>query len=390
MKSSIKFGILGILVVGLCFVSFLRSATAADFKQIYNAKVGQFNPSGTSVFFEQAALVGTTAYVADFDLPGLWVISVATPSNPTLVGTATTPNPAYNIRVANNVAFLRTLTNGANGHIVCFDVSTPASPVPTGNFVAFNGVNDFQVAGNLMFIGNGSDLVSVNITNLNNPIELSRVNVTACDSVSLAGNYVYCGVSGTVDNLTIVNATNPANLTVVASLATGNFWPEAVVEAGNVAYSAGRDFNMPNGTGNIRTFNVANKSNPVALGTLVSQGISTLGVALSGTTLFTGDCLGGLLVVNVTDPIHMVPIGFFNDTCGTTGSYGQNPSLWTDPSRGQLVMWAAMSCGLMIMAGENFSFTLGIPGPDPGVLLVAAGAGATFLVFKVKRKYKTL
>jgi hypothetical protein len=59
-----------------------------------------------------------------------------------------------------------------------FDNSNPASPLPLG-FLQVAGNSDMAIRGNTLYVNHLQDLVALNITNFNTPLELSRIKQDA-------------------------------------------------------------------------------------------------------------------------------------------------------------------------------------------------------------------
>ncbi|MFX0102894.1 MAG: LVIVD repeat-containing protein [Candidatus Hodarchaeota archaeon] len=390
MRRKNVLAIMLVLTFTLFISSCIQGVKAADFDEIKNATIGQYKPSVT-IFFEEVKLVGTTAYVADAELPGLRVIDVSDPTSPSQLDSATTTNKSYNIDVANNIAFLRVIQGDlVSSDIQCFDVSTPSNPTPTGNIV-YSNVHDLQAIDTILYICNGSDVIVINVANVNSPVELDTFDVGGSASISVSGDYIYAGVthSGSAHYLTIINATNPSSLTLAGNLSTGAFWPGDVAVSGIYAYASGRDMSQPTGTGgNVRSYNVADKSNPIALDTLQTDKISTIGIIVSGRTAYTGNALGGMLLVDVSSPSSLSAIGFYDDyrdTCGSPQSYGTYPQLLIDATHGNIIVWAAMGCGLMLMSVDNLDFGV-VPGPSALLILLAISVGIIPIYKKIKKQ----
>ena len=82
--------------------------------------------------FEDVEINGTYAYVSDASLPGLRVISLANPSNPSPIASRTVTGAiSYEIEIANDVAYLRVMED-QDWNIEYIDISSPASPVYKG------------------------------------------------------------------------------------------------------------------------------------------------------------------------------------------------------------------------------------------------------------------
>jgi hypothetical protein len=102
------------------------------------------------------AVAGRYAYVAG---RSLWVIDVADPLNPAVVGGAELSWPPTGIAVAGNHVFLseEEHQNGevAHGFVEAFDVTDPRNPVPVALAATKGSAEDVAVAGNRLLVADG-------------------------------------------------------------------------------------------------------------------------------------------------------------------------------------------------------------------------------------------
>ncbi len=332
-----------------------------------------------TVAFEDVQIINKTAYISDAQLPGLRVVSLVDPANPSQIGSATTSDTVYELVVRNDIAFTRVGPH----HIECFNVSTPSSPVATGDFDIYNVTSDFDVEGTELCLGNGSDLVLLDITNINAPVERDRIALGGTSSVDIEGDFVYVGVtvSATVHYLKVINATVPTNIVEIASLSLGSYYIGSMLLSGNTLYTSGRDMALAQPTGGtVKTFDVSNKTAPAKIGEINAGGINNVGLLLSGSSLFTGACAKGLVVIDASNPSSLQPVGFYNnyqDACGGA-HYAMYPQSLVDATLGKLVVFVSMGCGLNIVAFN--SFDLPIPIETIIIIIIVTGGGIAGVV----------
>lgn len=93
-----------------------------------------------------------------------------------------------------------------------FDNSNPKEPVPLG-FLSIPGNTEVAVKGNVLYLDHLSDLVSIDISDYNNIVELSRVTQEHWNKQLPpgAGRYFYCPdpLKGTVIGWELVQLDNP-------------------------------------------------------------------------------------------------------------------------------------------------------------------------------------
>jgi hypothetical protein len=321
--------------------------------------VRSWKPGSTTVAFEDVQVIDQTAYITDWHMPGLRVVSLANPANPSQLGQAYTTGGVYDLIVKNNIAFTRVGPN----RIECFNVSTPSNPVATGSFATYTCVSDFDVTGTKICLGNGSDLVLLDITNINAPVELDRITFTGSLTVKIDGNLIYAGVtvSGTEHYLKIVNATVPANLVEIASLNIGSYLVDSMLLSGTTLFTSGRDMALAQPTGGtVKAYDVSDGTAPVQIGAINAGGINNVGLMLSGDILYTGACAKGLVVINASNSASLQPVGFYNDYQDACGGehYAMYPQSLVDATRGNLVVFVSLACGLNIVAFNSFDFPM--------------------------------
>ena len=191
MKQKRSIFIFVLLISSIFIFSSIKYAYAAEFKEIKNAHVGHYQPSGVSVMFEDVEINGTYAYVSDASLPGLRVISLADPSNPSPIALRTvTGENSYEIEIANDVAYLRVVENH-DWNIEYIDISSPSSPVYKG-LLDLGYARGFDASETTLFVNNYTEIISFNFSNVDSPVELDRLNLTEVgESLTFIDNYLY-------------------------------------------------------------------------------------------------------------------------------------------------------------------------------------------------------
>jgi hypothetical protein len=394
MKQKRSIFIFVLLISSIFIFSSIKYAYAAEFKEIKNADIGHYQPSGVSVMFEDVEINGTYAYVSDASLPGLRVISLADPSNPSLIASRTvTGENSYEIEIANDVAYLRVVEN-QDWNIKYIDISSPASPIYKG-LLDLGYARGFDASETTLFVNNYTEIISFNFSNIDSPVELDRLNVTEFgESLTFIDNYLYvCTANTTTYQLKIVNATDPSNLNLLSSFYLGKYYAQSYFVEGNVLYTSG--LNSTKTTlhrAHVKSFDISDKTNPSFLSDIFIDGINGVGIAIHDNTLFSGACAEGIVVVNITNLSSLQAIGFYDDYqdiyCGGSEHYAMYPKLYEDATLGNLLVFTSMGCGLNIISIDNLEFEQsisGIPGFDVFLLALTTTLGI-FLVYKKLRK----
>lgn len=168
-------------------------------------------PDGLSVVFEDVAIAGNRAYVADW-LFGLRIYDVTNPAQITELGELDTPGSPSTVFVSGQRAYLGEGTNG--GALRVIDIANPALPSEVG-FIETAKTLEVEVVGNIAYVADEE---------LFGPGGLKIYDVSNPASIVLRGTYDDdCGnardvvVQGTIaivacsaDGFHLVDVTNPA------------------------------------------------------------------------------------------------------------------------------------------------------------------------------------
>ncbi|WP_370573568.1 PGF-pre-PGF domain-containing protein [Methanomethylovorans sp.] len=156
---------------------------------------------------------------------------------------------------------------------------------------------DVVVAGNYTYLGQGQDLVVLNVTDDTKPLETGRtVTPSVVYGIALSGNYAYAanGNSG----LTILDITNASSPKITGSNATGGI-AYGVEVSENHAYVIGSN--------GLSIMDISNSSSPELVGSYGTYEMSSIKVSGDHAYAISKGDLDGedyysLLIVNVTDP----------------------------------------------------------------------------------------
>ena len=388
MKQKRSIFIFVFLISSIFIFTSIKYAYAAEFKEIVNAHVGHYQPSGVSVMFEDVEINDTYAYVSDASLPGLRVISLADPSNPSLTAPRTVNGEnSYEIEIANDIAYLRVVDNN-DWDIEYIDISSPASPIYKG-LLDLGYARGFDASETTLFVNNYTEIISFDFSNVDSPVELDRLNVTEVgESLTFIDNYLY--VCTATYQLKIVNATDFLNLNLISSFDLGEYYAQSYFVEGNVLYTSGLNSNKTTlHRAHVKSIDISNKTNVSFLSDIFIDGINGVGIAIHDNKLFSGACAEGIVVVDITTPSSLQAIGFYDDYqdiyCEGDKHYAMYPKLYEDATLGNLLVFTSMGCGLNIISIDNLEFELSIPGFDVFLLALTTTMGI-FLVYKKLRK----
>ena len=367
----------------------------ASERQIINAKVGHYPPSGTVVTFQDVEISGNYAFISDTNLPGLRVVLLTNPSNPTLIAsTNITLSSCYEIEIANEVAYLRVMEN-QDYDIEFINISNPFSPV-YGGLLDLNMARGFDAAGEFLFVNNGTELLSYNFTDLNNPLELDKLELgESGQSLTAMDSLIFICTSD--NNLKIINATDPENLAIISSTNLEDFYAESFLLEGNILYASGLDStktDLPERVhrGYVVSIDLSNKSNPTPLSDLFIDGINGVGMALVDTKLFVGACAEGIKVIDVTNSSLLKSVGYYDDYqdiyCNGSASYALYPKLYDDVGLGNLIVFVSSGCGLTIISADGLEFESNgtITGYEPLIIVAMVPIFLSLIYRKFKKQ----
>lgn len=207
-----------------------------------------------------------------------------------------TGGPTQGIAVQGNYAYI-----GVGSRLVVVDITDPVNPHPIGATAPFDYfVQGVTVSGALAYIAAGSaGLRIVNIATPSNPRE-----VGAWDSPGFAENVAVSGSTAYLADgpygLRVVNVSNPTTPAEVANAFNMNYAVDVAV-SGRYAYIAA-------GGAGLLVVEISNPLYPVEAGAYDTPGYAR-GVVAYGNRVALADERSGLLILNVSNPLHPALLG---------------------------------------------------------------------------------
>lgn len=376
-----------IFLTSLVLIASAQLVHAATFKEFKDALVGFYKPTTHSPAYENVVVVGSYAYLVDADINETIVLNINNPSNPTFYSSIKTTIRPYKLLINGSTAFVR-IMNSTHRLIECFSITNPASLVKVGN-IPYNFVDDFDVRNNYLVVVNDSDVISVDISDIDNVVEQDRIYIEGAYSIMYSGDYIYIAnrISATENYLKIIDATDVSDLILIGSLSLGSMAINSFALSGDILYLGCYDLSLEaEHRGNFLTVDVSDKSSPALLDTIFTDGINVVGIQVSENVAYIGACKGGLKLLDVTNPSDIKPLGVYNDyqdiVCG--GEYQcWSPYLVEDATYGKLVYFVSMNCAMVIVKVDNIKYD--IPGANP-ILIMAIILGTSLIILKKARK----
>jgi len=171
--------------------------------------LGNHNPSGSEILFENGVLDGNDFYVAAHQ-NGLYFFNVANPGNPYLYDTASlAENSCWDVEIANSHLFV------ANGRFGLSVVDISAAPTEVAVLPLPGLANHILLDGDVAVLSlGGGGLATVDISTPSNPVLLDRAHTDGCAFGSGIWNHKVAVGSWKV--LELFDVTDPANISRIA------------------------------------------------------------------------------------------------------------------------------------------------------------------------------
>lgn len=312
----------------------------------------------TIALVEDVWVDGSFAYLACET--GMQVANISNPARPTRFGSFAS-GASTDLVIIGGKAVLAYTGNEPPVRVV--DISAPNAPILQGtyagsftrNVAPWNGYAVLAAA-----TDRSAPRAKIDILNISNPsnptsagsIVLSTINA-GVDAVATNGDYIFAGRSG--QGVDIVRATNPAAMMKTATISLSrNFSEIAVSGDGNVLYVPGDS---------IQLVNVSDKANPM-LGPVLdlTPETTTAGytsVYVSGNKLYTEES-GIVYVLDITDPLSPQRIASYSIPGSARGFHVV----------GDLVYVAGYSAGMTVLRLLDIK--------APGVTITGPSATGTY------------
>lgn len=298
---------------------------------------------GTS--FDVAVSPNNIAYVAD-GASGLQIVDVSDPAAPFIIGSLATIEART---VAINADGSTVVVADDAGGVVVVNVSAPSAPTVLSTLPAVQPAEDVTIVGNLAYVAVGEQvadgtLTIVDLTNPAAPVVVGSVIVPGwVNGVEVSGGYAY--VSGYFEGVYIVDVSNPANPAIVSSIPSMGEANDVVVD-GSYLYVA-------DGIYAITTYDITNPLTPIQVAVYGAPNEYTR-VVKHGNLLFVRDAIAGIEVIDVSDPATPTSAGVIARAQTADGIAISNGRLYVADWSGGLLIFSAVAPGLPPMLGSTW------------------------------------
>jgi len=196
-------------------------------------------------------------------------------------------NSAYGGMVVDDLGYF---TEGTNG-LRIIDVSYPESMPTVGSVNIGNPAYDVLVNGNAAYVGTSVGFTVVNVSDPSNPTVVTAMNYGETVGFAMMANYLF--VASETNGLIVLNATDPLNPQFMTMFATSD-------NARDIAFAGFHVF-MTIGDGGLAVINVSNPGSP-SLAAELDLGGSASGIIINGNFAIITLSDYGLVSVDIIDP----------------------------------------------------------------------------------------
>ncbi len=314
---------------------------------------------------------GDYVYIGDGE--GLHTVNILNPALPTSVNLYDTVGEVRKVVLAEPYAFL---VVGAEG-VRVLDLSDPASPVEVGLYESAEFIQNITVAGDYLYTVSETKLHIVDISNPTSPNEIGTYDTPGgpLQDVAVAGAYAY--IVTFYGELRIVDISDPAAPVEVSYYYLGRDTNRIVI-AGGYAYLVGI-------SGELHVLDISDPTTPSQVGDEYVAGYAIDLAITDGYAYITtfgygekdaepppaelsrldeekgsgGDSyLGGLWVVDISDPTQPVVAGHFTTSGRATGVAAANGLAYVvDEGTGFFILRKLLAIGGQIVDSRGLSFS---------------------------------
>ena len=190
-----------------------------------------------------------------------------------------------------------------------YDTASITNAITGQDFISHRGgsISTVVVNGNYAYVGQGQDMLVLNVSDVFNPVEVGRVTINATvNNIVISGSHAYVADG---NGLVAVDITNPAAPTITD---TSCYFGSGVAVSGNHAYLA-------SGTRGLEIVDISNPENLYRY----PNTYDTLGyaydVAVNGSYAYVADGDNGLEIVNIATPTAPTFAGNYNTSGSARG-----------------------------------------------------------------------
>lgn len=220
------------------------------------------------------------------------LFSIDDPGSPELVSSFHTPDTIFDLSITYPRA---AAVSGAD--LLVFDISSPSTPREAFRVVSPPAVNIYKVLfqGDLLYYGDDRGMFILDITDIDDPVELGMFPVPYCTDIVVRGGIAYCISTPHHDaELFILDISDPTAIEEVSSLIVPGAFPNQLSIVGDTAY-LGMIVN------DVQVVDISDPFHPAIIATILNY-TSAGHTAAAGDSLFLSEDEFGLSVYDVSLP----------------------------------------------------------------------------------------
>lgn len=270
-----------------------------------------FQPSNTSLTDTSGQatdliISGSYAYVAD-GTAGIKIFDISDTAAPSLIGSYSTSVTNIRRLALQETAehrYLFLADNGSTNDVKILNIDDRTNPTLTSQIAIVNATaQELGVSGTSLYaLANGSGatqdyIYSYDISTIAAPSQSDSMILSASGNqgqygIQIIGDRLYAGQY--TAGLNIINIADPTNLSSVGEYNSTPYGIFDLLVSGNYVYCVTTDHNL-------LVIDISDEGNP-SLVTSTTTYSNGQGLYLSGTTLFVGTALGGVISLDISDP----------------------------------------------------------------------------------------
>lgn len=265
--------------------------------------LGVYEFEGPYPYFTDFVVYNNYLLITDVS-NGILLVNIQNLYNPTLSSIYNTEGSPYSIRINDEYAYV---SNDDN--FIIMDISTPSNPVELGNWSEENVfIGDrFDFFDSKIYFLNWNDLYIIDVSNPNNPTEIINFHVNgAANSISVINDYLYVSIPEI--GFRIIDISDFQN---PIELSTYNTSIANIVSGANNHFIINDIAVVADWYNGAHIIDISNPSQPTELSHHLTQSWA-YDIKFEDNIAYLVDGAYGLVVMDITDPQYPVEINHIN------------------------------------------------------------------------------
>ena len=251
----------------------------------------------------QVKVKGDYAYVIDLIDSSLYVVDISNPSEPIIVNTLDTNSAIADIDIEGEYAYLAVGETG----LIIVNIGDPTLPLVEVTYDTGGTAQQIDVSGNLAYIANDYDLLIVDVSNPQHPVDVASYDFVPS---LLMGVYVHDEYVFAIDqtSVRVLDCSDPNAIQETSSYELPNGIDAICFEQGYL-YAVGQ-------SSGLRIIDMRDPTKPVQIAW--DRCADGLDICIQDSHAYIAGCNGTLLIIDVRDPANPASVGSFATGGGAT------------------------------------------------------------------------